>query len=115
MVAIPRTLDLLEAKKRERNKLDAEIKLLEQVRASELGLDSQGEKRLRTLDMAESVLRKAGHKMHTKNIADEIEKQFDKFVKPTSLGTMLYRAAVERKKKFKKEKEEENTYSLLEW
>jgi hypothetical protein len=51
--------------------------------------------------------------MHAKNIAAEIEKQFGTFVKPTSLGTMLYRAAIERKKLFKKDKDEENTYSLL--
>jgi transposase len=87
--------------------------MLEQVRASEQGTRVSGEKRATTLQMAESVLKNAGHKMHAKNIAAEIEKQFGTFVKPTSLGTMLYRAAIERKKLFKKDKDEENTYSLL--
>ena len=109
------TSDLLEIKKKERNRLDEQIKMLEQVRASEQGTTVSGEKKPSTLQMAESVLKNAGHKMHAMKIAEEIEKQFKVYVKPTSLGTMLYRAAIERKKTFKKEKDEENTYSLLEW
>jgi hypothetical protein len=53
--------------------------------------------------------------MHTKDIADGIQEQFHFFVKPTSLGTMLYRRAIETKKTFVKDRKEENTYGLKEW
>ena len=107
-----KTEELIEAKKMMRSKLDNEIKLLEQVLASEKGI-LRGAKKLTTLKMAEEVLRNAKKQLHTTEIAREIQEKFDFYVKPSSLGTMLYRAAVEREKVFRKAIDKENTYLLL--
>jgi transposase len=103
----------LEELKRERDKLDAKIQKLQEFQALDAGT-VQGKKRKSTLEMAEEVLESKGKPMHTKDIAEAIQTKFDSFVKTTSLGTMLYRCAVNRKKTFRKE-ESDNTYSLLKW
>ena len=103
----------LEDLKRQRNKLDAKIRMLEEYQALDAGT-IQGKKRKTIQEMAEEVLESKGKPMHTKDIAAAIQTKFDSFVRPASLGTILYRCAVERKKTFRKE-ESNNTYSLLKW
>lgn len=92
--------------------LDAQIEKLKEA----LAMDGEAplEKKKTTLEMARDVLKAAGSPMHSKAIAEEISKKFGVYVKAASLGTMLYRCAIERKKIFRKENEPENTYSLLE-
>ena len=112
---MPTIAELIVMKKQERGKLDETIRKLEEALALEQGglVGDAGEK-MTTLHMAELVLeRAAGHQLHTAELAREIEKQFGRFVKPSSLGTMLYRAAVEKKKRFVKVKGVENTYQLM--
>jgi hypothetical protein len=113
--------ELIEDMKRERHRLvaqiqtlDAKIGKLKEALAIDAGT-VPGKKKMTFLQMAEEVLELNGSKMRTKDIAEAIQKKFDSLVKPNSLGTMLYRSAVERKKTFRKEKEPNNTYSLLKW
>jgi hypothetical protein len=106
--------ELIEEKKRERERIDEVIKQLEGALAAEQGTCPPGTGK-KILEMAEIVLQEAKKPLKPREIAERIEQNFGRFVKLTSLGTMLYRCATERKKTFRKESNQDNTYSLLEW
>lgn len=96
--------------------------LMEQIRflraAEEAGNGARatmGTRGKTVLDMAEVILKKAKKPLPSKDICAEIMKEYDVRVKPHSLGTMLYRSAMERKRTFFKDKHKPNTYGLLEW
>ncbi len=107
--------ELIEHYKKERERINGVIMNLEAAAAAEQGASSPGVKRKTILEMAEIVLREHGKPMHVKAMVERIQQQFDFHVKATSLGTMLYRCAVERKKTFVKENGDNNTYGLKEW
>jgi hypothetical protein len=107
--------ELIEEKRRERERIDDVIMRLEGALAVEQGQKRIGAPRKTILQMAEAVLQEAKEPLKPRDISERIEKAFGRTVKPTSLGTMLYRCAVERKKTFRKEMQPDNTYSLLKW
>jgi hypothetical protein len=107
-------LELIEEKKRERERINAVISQLEAALAIEQGAGPQ-KPRLTILKMAEEVLKEEKRPMKSKEIAERIQSKFGSYVKTTSIGTMLYRRAVESKKIFVKDKKDENTYGLIEW
>ena len=64
------------------------------------------------LGMAEVVMREVRSSMKTKEIAQRIQERFGRTIKPTSLATMLYKAAVQREETFLKDPKQKNTYRL---
>lgn len=106
--------ELIEQKKRERERIDEVIARLEGALAAEQGSNPKGPRKT-ILQLAEIVLQEAKKPLKPRDIAERIQQKFGRFVRPNSLGTMLYRCATQRKKTFRKESEQENTYSLLEW
>jgi hypothetical protein len=60
--------------------------------------------------MAETVLRDEKREMHTREIAERIFQQFGVRVKPTSLGSQLWRATRRPNSPFCRSKNRKNTY-----
>jgi hypothetical protein len=53
--------------------------------------------------------------MHVAKIVHHIKEKFHRDVPLSSLTTILYKYAEERRKTFYKDKKKKNTYGLLEW
>jgi HB1, ASXL, restriction endonuclease HTH domain len=112
---LERILELIEEKKRQRDQIDEVIRQLEGALKTEQG-GGPSKEHMTTLQMAEGVLREAKQPLHAKEIAKLMQSKYGVFEKHTSVGTMLWRSAVQGKKTvFRKDKEPNNTHSLLEW
>ena len=107
--------ELIEEKKQERNRLDEQIRHLENALLAERGARATQGRRLTVLEMASAVLIDRQRIMKAKDISLAIEKRFGVHVKAHSLGTMLYRSAIERQKIFVKDPKQKNSYGLLDW
>jgi len=77
------------------------------LRTVSQGIASDG-----SLSMAENVMRSEKHEMHTREIAERIFKQHGIRVKPTSLGSQLWRAVKRPNSPFYRSKAANNTYGL---
>ena len=116
---MPTIADLIAEKQRTQKRIADVIGQLEaalsamRLWSKEEGGDGRPPKQI--LDMAEVVLKEAKTPLHVKSLAERIEEKFERQVRPASLGTMLYREAVEKKRRFTKDRGENNTYGLKEW
>lgn len=96
--------------------LREQIRLLRAAQAAETGARATaGNGRPTVLEMAEVVLRRRRRPMPSKELCQVVQGEFGVRVTTHSMGTMLYRAAVERERVFFKDKKQKNTYGLLEW
>jgi hypothetical protein len=64
------------------------------------------------LGMAEVIMREVKIPMKPREIADRIREKFGREIKPSSLSTMLYKAAVLQEETFVKDTRKKNTYRL---
>lgn len=108
-------VELIEEKVGQVTRLQEQIRHLRNALAAENGARATVGSRPTMLELAEVTLKKVRRPMPSREIAEAIEKEHGVHVKPHSLGTMLFRSAIERKQIFYKDKKMKNTYGLLEW